>query len=136
MAELKTKKTSLSVDDFLNKIEDEQKRKDCFAIVKMLKDVTKDEPKMWGPAIIGFGDVHLKYESGRELDWFKTGFSPRKANITLYISGSIESHVELLNKLGKHKTSKGCLYINKLEDVDTKVLKQIMKEGLEKKFTK
>ena len=95
----------------------------------MMKKATKDKPKMWGPSIIGFCDVHLKYESGRELDWFRIGFSPRKQNITLYLSGTLDSRATLLKKLGKHKTGKGCLYINKLSDVDTKVLEKIITQS-------
>jgi len=130
MAELKTKKTTVSVKDFINSIADEQKRKDSFEILRMMEKITKEKAKMWGPSIIGLCDVHLKYESGRELDWFKIGFSPRKANLTLYISGAVNSKPELLKKLGKHKTSKGCLYINKLSDVNLDVLKQLIEEGL------
>ncbi len=128
MAELKTKLNDASVTDFLNEIKDEEKRTDSFEILKLMQQVTKQEPKMWGTSIIGFGDVHLKYESGRELDWFITGFSPRKQNLTLYVMGSFNPHVDLLKKLGKHKTGKGCLYINKLKDVDVKVLKELVKE--------
>jgi hypothetical protein len=126
MAELKTKKTELSVDKFINSIKDEQKRKDSFAIVEMMKKATKSEPKMWGSAIIGFGDHVLKYENGRELDWFKIGFSPRKANLTLYIGGAAEKQKASFAKLGKYKTSGGCVYLNKLENVDVKVLKSII----------
>ncbi len=133
MAELKTKKTKMSVEDFINTIEDEQKRKDSFTILKMMEQVTKEKAKMWGPSIIGFCDVHLKYESGRELDWFKIGFSPRKANLTLYISGAVNSQTELIKKLGKYKTSKGCLYINKLSDIDQDILKQLIEEGFKEK---
>ncbi len=133
MAELKTKKTTVSVEDFINTIADEQKRKDCFTILKMMEKATKEKAKMWGPSIIGLCDVHLKYESGRELDWFKIGFSPRKANLTLYISGAVNGQPELIKKLGKYKTSKGCLYINKLSDVNLDVLKQIIEKGLKEK---
>ncbi len=133
MAELKTKPTKVSVADFINTIEEEQKRKDCFAIVKMMEKVTKEKPKMWGTSIIGFCDVHLKYSSGRELDWFQIGFSPRKQNITLYICGAVQEQSTLLKQLGKHKTGKGCLYINKLEDINTDVLKQMIEEGFKAK---
>ena len=131
MAELKTKKTEASVEDFLNKIKDEDTRQDCFEIAKMMKQVTRSEPKMWGSSIIGFGSRRLKYESGRELDWMVTGFSPRKANITLYIAGGIERQTTLLKKLGKHSTGKGCLYIKNLKDVDTKVLKELLSESVQ-----
>ena len=135
MAELKTKPTKDSIEDFINKIEDETKRKDSFAIVKIMEKITKDKPKMWGTAIIGFCDVHLKYESGRELDWFQIGFSPRKQNLTLYIGlGNADASInQLLKQLGKHKTSKGCLYINKLEDINMDVLKQLIEAGFKAK---
>jgi hypothetical protein len=131
MAELKTKKTDASVPDFLNNIKDEETRQSCFEIAKMMKQVTRSEPKMWGPSIIGFGSRHLKYESGRELDWMVIGFSPRKANITLYIPGGIEKQADRLKKLGKHSTGKGCLYIKKLADVDTKVLKELLRDSVQ-----
>lgn len=130
MAELKTKKTELSVDAFLKKISSEQQRKDSYAIITLMEKATKSKAKMWGTAIIGFGDRKLKYESGRELDWFVMGFSPRKQNLALYISGAVQKQGALLKKLGKHKTGKGCLYINKLEEVDLSVLKDIIKLGL------
>ncbi len=130
MAELKTKLNDASVTDFLNGIKDEEKRADSFEILKLMQQVTKQEPKMWGSSIIGFGNTHLKYESGRELDWFITGFSPRKQNLTLYVLGSFNPHTDLLKKLGKHKTGVGCLYINKLKDVDIKVLKELVKESV------
>jgi hypothetical protein len=130
MAELKTKLNEASVTGFLNKIKDEEKRIDSFEILKLMQQVTKQEPKMWGSSIIGFGNIHLKYESGRELDWFITGFSPRKQNLTLYVLGSYNPHTDLLKKLGKHKTGVGCLYINKLKDVDIKVLKELVKQSV------
>lgn len=132
MAELKTKKTELSVDAFIKKIPEAQKRKDSFTIIELMEKATKARGKLWGTSIIGFGDRHLKYESGRELDWFVMGFSPRKQNLTLYITGTVEKQQSLLKKLGKHKTGKGCLYINKLEEVDMAVLKEIINKGLTK----
>ncbi|MDQ6843542.1 MAG: DUF1801 domain-containing protein [Bacteroidota bacterium] len=131
MAELKTKETDEGVEKFLNTIEDETKREDCFAIAEIMKQVTRQEPKMWGAAIVGFGSYHYKYESGREGDMCMTGFSPRKQAITLYLSGAIKSEKDLLQKLGKHKTGEGCLYIKKLSDVDTKVLKQLIKTSVD-----
>src|SRR5262245_3253793 len=131
MAELKTKKTEASVEDFLNKIRDKDVRQDCFEIVKIMKQATRSDPKMWGPSIVGFGSRHLKYASGRELDWMVIGFSPRKANITLYMPGGLEKQTALLNKLGKYSTGKGCLYIKKLKDVDTKVLKDLVNESVQ-----
>lgn len=138
MAELKTKKTDASVDDFLNSVVDEQKRKDCFEILKMMKQVTKEVPKMWGSSIIGFGSYHYKGASGREGDWMLTGFSPRKQNLTLYLMGGFDLHKDLLKKLGKYKTSVGCLYIKKLDDVDKTVLKKLISESVKtmKKFSK
>lgn len=132
MAELKTQKTELSVDAFIKKIPEEQKRKDAGVIRDLMEKATKSKAKMWGSAIIGFGDRRLVYESGRELDWFVMGFSPRKQNLTLYISGTVEKQQALLKKLGKHKTGKGCLYINKLEEIDLVVLKEIINKGLVK----
>ena len=132
MAEMKTKQTDASVEDFLNLIEDNQKREDCFEIVKMMKRVTKKEPKMWGPSIIGFGSYHYKYESGREGDSLQIGFSPRKQNITLYILSGADHETPLLQKLGKHSTGNVCLYIKRLAEVDKKVLQELIK----KSFTK
>ena len=121
-AELKTKKNEASVESFINTVTDEQTRADCLEIAKMMKQATKAEPKMWGASIIGFGEQHLKYASGRELDWMRIGFSPRKQNITLYVT----LNEGLLKKLGKFSTGKGCLYIKKLADVDKKVLKELI----------
>jgi hypothetical protein len=130
MAELKTKVNDASVADFLNSVDDEQKRMDCFEILKVMKQATKSEPKMWGPSIVGFGNYHYVYESGREGDWFLAGFSPRKQNLTLYIMSGFDRFNDLLKKLGKHSTGKGCLYIKKLSDVDTKVLKELVEESV------
>ncbi|MBL8101348.1 MAG: DUF1801 domain-containing protein [Anaerolineales bacterium] len=129
MAELKTKQTDASVEDFLNSVKDGQTRADCFEILKIMKQATKEEPKMWGSSIVGFGSYHYKGASGREGDWMLTGFSPRKQNLTLYLMGGFEAHADLLKKLGKHKTSVGCLYIKKLDDVDVKVLKELIKNS-------
>ena len=128
--ELKTIVNDASVEGFLNSVTDEQKRNDCFEILRLMEQVTKEEPKMWGSSIVGFGSYHYKGASGREGDWMLTGFSPRKANLTLYILGGFESSQDLLNKLGKHKTSVGCLYIKKLEDVDKEVLKELIAESV------
>lgn len=130
MAELKTKKTEASVDDFLASIQNEQVRADCSQIVEMMKQATGEEPKMWGSSIIGFGNVHLKYASGRELDWMILGFSPRKQNITLYLPGNINSYSEHLDRLGKFKTGVGCLYVKTLRDVDAKVLTELIQESV------
>jgi len=131
MAELKTKQTEKSVEKFLNGIKDETKRKDSIEIVKLMSEVTKEKPKMWGTAIVGFGSYHYKYESGREGDACLTGFSPRKQNLTFYSLCAIQARPELLKKLGKFNMGKGCLYIKKLADVDLAVLKQIMQESMD-----
>ncbi|MFN0085568.1 MAG: DUF1801 domain-containing protein [Blastocatellia bacterium] len=131
MAELKTKRNEASVEEFLNQIPDEKQRRDSFTILEIMKKVTGKKPEMWGPSIIGFGTYHLKYESGRELDWFLTGFSPRKQNLTLYLMTGFHRYPELMGKLGKYKTGKSCLYVKKLEDIDLKVLKQLVKESVE-----
>ena len=126
MSELKTKVNTASVEKFLNAVPDEQARKDSYEILKIMKQVTKEEPKMWGASIVGFGSYHYKGASGREGDWMLTGFSPRKQNLTLYLMHGFDVHKDLLKKLGKYKTSMGCLYIRKLEDVDKKVLKELV----------
>ena len=126
LAVIKTKENSASAEEFINKVSEEQKRKDSFVILEMMKKATKEEPKMWGSSIIGFGKERYKSPAtGREVDWFRIGFSPRKTNLTLYFMG-FGQHEESLKKLGKYKTGSGCLYINKLEDVDAKVLKKMI----------
>jgi hypothetical protein len=126
LAEIKTKPTSLSVEGFINNIADEQKRKDSQVILKMMEKAMKKKPKMWGNSMIGFGDVRYKSPAtAREVDWFKIGFSPRKANLSLHLI-DLQRHADALTKLGKHKTGGGCLYINKLEDVDIKILEKII----------
>ncbi|WP_224247483.1 DUF1801 domain-containing protein [Hyalangium gracile] len=126
-AELKTKKTEASVEDFLAEVAPEKKRQDAIALCELMKKVTKLEPKMWGSSIVGFGTYHYTYDSGHEGDMCLVGFSPRKANLTLYIMPGFEDYKELLGKLGKHKTGKGCLYINTLDDVDVPTLSKIIK---------
>ena len=131
LAEIKTKPTSSSVEDFINSIADEQKRIDSHVILKMMEKAMKEKPKMWGSSMIGFGNVRYKSPAtGREVDWFKIGFSPRKANLSLHLL-DIKRHADALNKLGKHKTGVGCLYINKLEDVDIKVLEKMITAAAE-----
>jgi hypothetical protein len=126
VAVIKTKPTSSSVADFIESVPDEQKRKDSKVILKMMEKVMKVKPKMWGSSIIGFGDVRYKSpSSGREVDWFKIGFSPRKASLTVYLI-DLKRHADALTKLGKHKVGGGCLYINKLVDVDIKVLEKMI----------
>jgi len=132
MAELKTKVNNASVDKFIKSVKDEQIREDCFKIVDIMQKATKAEPKMWGTSIVGFGDYHYKYASGREGDWFLVGFSPRKQNITLYFMSGFDEYENLLSKLGKYSTGKGCLYIKKLEDIDMKVLKELIDRSVKK----
>jgi hypothetical protein len=129
MAENKTKQTEASVRKFIDSVPDEQKRADAFVILEMMQRATKLEPKMWGTAIVGFGSVHYKYDSGREGDICLMGFSPRKQSISLYLPGGHTAYASELKKLGKHETGKGCLYINKLAGVDTSVLKKIFEKG-------
>lgn len=130
MAELKTKVNDASVEAFLNQIEHETKRQDAFVVLDLMKAATGAEPKMWGSSIIGFGDSHYKYASGREGDWFLTGFSPRKQNLTLYISGGFDQVGDLLKALGKHKTGKGCLYINQLKEIDLATLRALIQRSV------
>jgi hypothetical protein len=132
MAGQKTKATEQSVEDFLDKVPDEQIRDDCFSLIKLMKKVTGSAPKMWGPSIIGFGKYHYKYDSGHEGDTCLAGFSPRKQNITLYVMpGFSDEGSVLLEKLGKHKAGKGCLYIKKLDDIDTAVLEKLVKKSVD-----
>jgi hypothetical protein len=130
MAELKTKVNEASVNKFLNSVADKQKREDSFVILELMKKITKYEPKMWGSSIVGFGAYHYKYESGREGDICLIGFSPRKQNLTLYIMSGFSKYADLMKKLGKYKTGKACLYINKLDDIDMKVLKELINESV------
>jgi hypothetical protein len=127
MAELKTKRNDASVDDFLDAIKDEQVRKDCRAIADIMQKATKAKPQMWGSAIVGFGSRRYKYDSGREIDWMLIAFSPRKQNITLYISSGFEGYDELMAKLGKHSCGKGCIYIKRLSDVHLPTLDKLIK---------
>jgi hypothetical protein len=126
MTENKTVPTDQKVEDFLNTVEDERKRKDSFIILELMKEITGLEPQMWGSSIVGFGSYRYKGASGRTGDWMLTGFSPRKQSLTLYGMGGFEPHHDLLQKLGKHSLGKGCLYIKRLEDVDLSTLKRVM----------
>jgi len=130
MAELKTKKNRKSVKAFLDAVEHDGRRGDANRVLTLMEEVTGEKPQMWGDAIVGFGSYHYVYESGREGDWFVTGFSPRKQNLTLYIMSGFSAYDELLGKLGKHKTGKSCLYVNKLDDIDLKVLRRLVKESV------
>jgi hypothetical protein len=131
MAELKTKQTDESVTEFLNSVPDEKKRQDSFAILELMTEVTGAEPRMWGDSIVGFGSYHYRYASGREGDWFVTGFSPRKQNLTLYIMAGFDNYDQLLQNLGKHKTGKSCLYIKRLEDVDLDTLRELVSQSVQ-----
>ncbi|HJS29686.1 MAG TPA: DUF1801 domain-containing protein [Anaerolineales bacterium] len=131
MAELKTQKNNQDVVKFLEKVEPEQKREDSFKLLGLMKKVTKSEPNMWGDSIIGFGDYHYKYASGREADWFAAGFSPRKQNLTLYLMSGFGGYEEVLSRLGKHSTGKGCLYIKKLDDIDLDVLEELVRKSVD-----
>ncbi|MCZ6766699.1 MAG: DUF1801 domain-containing protein [bacterium] len=131
MSDLKTKKTNASVKEFLDSVKDEQQRKESFIVLDMMKKITGTRPTMWGTSIVGFGKYHYKYDSGREGDWFQTGFSPRKQALTLYIMAGFSRYDALLKKLGKFKTGKSCLYIKKLDDVDQRVLKELIKKSVD-----
>ncbi len=132
MSELKTKKNNASVAAFLDGIENEKRRDDCRAVVTLMADVTGERPKMWGGSIIGFGSYHYTYASGREGDWMATGVSPRKQSLTLYIMTGFPRYDALMKGLGTYTTGKSCLYIKKLEDVDTNVLKKLVRESFKK----
>jgi hypothetical protein len=131
MAEQKTKATLQSVEDFIKTVEDEQMRDDCRDLVKLMKKVTGSPATMWGTGIIGFGTYHYKYDSGYEGDSCLTGFAPRKGKISLYLMLGANPNTDLLSKLGKHKASKGCVYIKKLEDINTAVLEKLVKHAVD-----
>lgn len=126
MAKNKTEETLLNVNDFINAVKDETKRTDCFILVELIKKQTGLEPRMWGPSIVGFGSYHYKYDSGHEGDSPLVGFSPRASAITLYLSGHFEKRDELLKKLGKYKTDKGCIYLKKLNDINIETLQNMI----------
>ena len=125
MADIKTKPTAVSPAAFIKTVDDDRKRRDCRELVALMRELTGQPPRMWGPNIIGFGTYHYKYASGREGDWLLTGFSPRKENLTLYLGLGLQDR-GLLAKLGKHKTGKGCLYIKRLDDIDRDVLRDLI----------
>lgn len=130
MSEMKTKPTNQSVKEFLNKVSDEERRADCFAVAKIMEEITGEKPKMWGPSIIGFGSYHYKYASGREGDWPIAGFSPRKKDLTVYLMVGFEKNGELMEKLGKHTTGKSCLYLKRLSDIHIPTLKKLIKTSV------
>ncbi len=127
---LKTRYTGKSVKQFLNAVTDKQRREDCYTVLNLMKEITGEEPTLWGDSIVGFGRYHYTYKSGREGDWFLTGFSPRKQNLTLYIMAGFDDYDDLMNKLGKYKTGKSCLYVKKLQDIDLPILKQLIKQSV------
>jgi len=131
MSDIKTKPTDQDVVTFLNGVTDEKKRKDCFTILNLMKEVTQAEPVMWGDAIVGFGSYHYRYASGREGDMPLAAFSPRKQNLTLYITSGFDQFDALLGKLGKHSTSKACLYIKRLDDIDLPTLRELVRQSVE-----
>jgi hypothetical protein len=126
MAELKTQPHDGDVEAFLHGVSHEQRRADALRILDIMQEITGEAGQMWGPSMIGFGSYHYRYASGREGDWFQVGFSPRKQNLSLYIMPGFDRYEDLLAKLGKHKTGKSCLYINKLSDVDESVLREMI----------
>lgn len=131
MVELKTQKNVASVEAFINQVEDPKKREDSFAIIELMRKVTGSKPKMWGGSIVGFGTYHYVYVSGNSGDWPVVGFSPRKQNLTLYIMVGFSKYEELMEKLGKHKTGKSCLYVKNLSDIDMEVLETLIAESVE-----
>jgi len=132
MSEAKTRPTKVKVEDFLEAVEHPTRKKDGYELLKIMKEITREKPVMWGPSIVGFGTYHYKYESSREGDMPVVGFSPRKASLSLYIMPGFDEYEEILGRLGKHKIGKSCLYINKLADVDLSVLKELISKSVEK----
>jgi hypothetical protein len=130
MAELKTKQTDASVVKFIKSVADEQKRADSFALIDIMSQITKQPPKMWGPTIVGFGMYHYKYESGHEGDMCLTGFSPRKAALTLYVMPGFEKYAELMKSLGTYKAGKACIYVKRLDDLHLPTLKKLIRESV------
>jgi len=130
MSELKTKPTDKDVNEYLNKIENVKKREDCYKLLAIMNDITKEKPVIWGDSIIGFGKYHYIYKTKREGDWPIIGFAPRKKNISIYIMSGFSMHKEIMENLGKYKIGKSCLYINKLEDINQEMLKNLIKESI------
>ncbi|MGR3466822.1 MAG: DUF1801 domain-containing protein [Shimia sp.] len=131
MSENKTKRTSIAPADFIAAVEHPTRRADAETLDAMFREVTGWAPRMWGPTIIGYGEYHYRYDSGREGDFLATGFSPRKANLSLYIMPGYQDYADILSDLGKHKLGKACLYINKLADVDMDVLRRLVRRGVD-----
>ena len=135
MAELKTKPNEKSVNEFLASLQDEQRKKDCITLKSIMEKITRQDGVMWGESIVGFGLYQYRYKTGREGEWFRIGFSPRKQNLTIYFMCGWDENQELLAALGKHKKGKGCLYVKKLEDIDLKVLKKMLTQSYKAKVT-
>ena len=131
MSEPKTKQHGGDVNAFLDSVENPRRREDARRVLELMREVTGEPPKMWGASIVGFGSYHYKYASGREGNWMITGFSPRKQNLTVYIMPGFSQFADLLARLGKHKHSKSCLYLNKLDDVDLEILAELVRESVE-----
>lgn len=131
MAEAKTKPTKASVTQFLNQVSDEKRREDCFAVAKMMEEITGSKPQMWGPSIVGFGTYSYKYASGHKGDWPVAAFSPRKTDLTLYLMPGFQKRAELMSQLGKHKSGKSCLYIKRLADIHLPTLKKLIKASVQ-----
>lgn len=130
MSQNKTRPTEISPADFIASVEHPVRRSDAETLLEMMTRITGEEPKVWGPSIIGFGQYHYRYESGREGDFMRTGFSPRKTSMVVYILPGYTDFSDILDRLGKHKLGKSCLYINKLDDVDLDVLEELIRAGL------
>jgi hypothetical protein len=129
MSDLKTQPSDESVQAFIDSIAGEQRREECQTVLELMREVTGEEPRMWGESIVGFGQYHYKYASGREGDWFEVGFSPRKRNLTIYLNYGFDEDTGLMARLGKHKTGVACLYVNKLQDVDLEVLREVIRRS-------
>jgi hypothetical protein len=130
MTSLKTQPYDRNIPEFLSKVENPQKREDCFTLLELMKEETGEEPQYWHSNMVGFGQYHYKYDSGNEGDWFLTGFSPRKQNLTIYIMSGLERYEELMEKLGKYKTGKSCLYVKRLSDIDLDVLRALVQQSV------
>jgi len=130
MSDLKTTPNKASTAAFLKTVEDDQKRKDCKELLAMMKEITSEKPVMWGQSIVGFGSYHYKYATGREGDWFTTGFSPRKQNLTIYIMIGFDKYPAIMKKLGKYKAGKSCLYVKKLDDIDRGLLRKLIAQSV------
>lgn len=126
MSDPKTRPTDASVRAFLDGVGDDQRRADCYAVLDLMREVTGEEPVLWGPSIVGFGSYHYRYASGREGDWMLTGFSPRKRELTLYVMAGFKRYDELMARLGSYRTGKSCLYLKRLTDVDVDVLRDLV----------